>query len=81
MPKQKLSYVLLKDGTMLEATSDQKAKIAFIVLITKNPKKKKIKLNGKTFSLWDIEDDPKKVFASQQQTMQLGDKSKKRIDN
>jgi hypothetical protein len=77
------NYILLKDGTMLEATIAQKEKINAAIMSRTDFQNIQIKLHGRYFKLGDLEDDPKKLANAAQQGLPLGDveaKVKKSVD-
>lgn len=69
--------VLLKDGTQLEATIPQLEKINAAIMSTHEFEKIQVKLNGVYFKLGDIETDPEKRAAVNQQSMPLNVEEKK----
>lgn len=62
-------FVLLKDGTFLRCTSKQKEKIGLVILMTTDFNNQKIKLDGRTFSLNEMETDPEKITYARQQKL------------
>lgn len=72
------SYVLLKDGTMLECTAEQKSQLGMAILMAKDMSKTKVKLGGRIFTLDELESDPEKIFKSKQTAMAMpGTEAKK----
>lgn len=65
------SYVLLKDGTMIDCSSEQKNQLGMAILMATDLSKKRIKLGGRIFTLDEIESDPEKIYKSQQQSLPL----------
>jgi len=70
-PEQK-SFVLLRDGSVLGATSEQMNSLGIAILMSKDLTQK-IKLGGRVFRLDEIEDDPEKIAKSKQNPMYFND--------
>jgi 3-dehydroquinate dehydratase len=56
------NFILLKDGTQLEVTVEQKERINAAIMSTHDFEKIEVKLNGRYFKLGDMENDPKKIY-------------------
>lgn len=65
--------VLLKDGRLLHATTDQIVKINTLILARTDFQERKVKLNGIEFKLGDIETDLEKISQVNQGKLDLGD--------
>lgn len=68
------TYVLLKDGTVLEATAEQSHLLGMAILTAKDFSRQ-VKLGGRKFRLDEIEDDPAKIALSKQTGMTFENQS------
>lgn len=62
LKKPLTNFILLKDGTQLEVTVEQKERINAAIMSTHDFEKIEIKLHGRYFKLGDMENDPKKIY-------------------
>lgn len=65
------SYVLLKDGTLLTCSSRQKSALVMTILETFEFDKRKVRLDGRVFTLDEMEDDPEKLSKVKQNKLDL----------
>jgi hypothetical protein len=72
-----LGVVVLKDGTELPASTRQIQWLQTMAILTEDLTKKRVRLDGREFTLADIETDPKKLFKNRQQALGLDDARKK----
>lgn len=60
--KPMTNFILLKDGTKLEVTVEQKERINAAIMSRHDFQDIQVKLNGRYFKLGDMEDDFKKIY-------------------
>lgn len=77
---EETQFVLLKDGTLLPCTANQKQQIMMSILMTTHLDTQKVKLNGRIFLLNDMESDPAKIANARQQGLPLDVETAKKKD-